>query len=259
MVDSTSGGAPRLGPCSCSGSRPSSPSVRHLHDRRGSESAGRPSRSLRGATRAGERGDGHTGSRRTCARSHLLTQPHAQSGPWGDLARFEWPRLRDDEADSFPAFAGGVTLFVLGFLVYVVLLPDFFDNGAINPEPIMGRWSWATPFGDVPRRHPRPEGVGSAKEGLHARAMIGAVTSFAFGLATYGTMVGMTTITTLVGDHCGPSGPLRNRQRGDRPETRRSLTRGPARKSLRGARADRPSAAASRHLRPLAHPRACIP
>ncbi len=31
--------------------------------------------------------------------------------------------------------AGGVPLFALHFLVYVLPLPDFFDNGAISPEP----------------------------------------------------------------------------------------------------------------------------
>lgn len=97
--------------------------------------------------------------------------------------------------------AGGVTLFVLGFLIYGVLLADFFANDAISPEPIM----WAVTLGQLLSAAFLTiilgwKGVASAKEGFQAGAVIGAVMGLAFGLMMYGTMVGMHTMATLIGD-----------------------------------------------------------
>ena len=97
--------------------------------------------------------------------------------------------------------AGGVTLFVLSFLIYAVLLADFFANDAINPEPIM----WAVTLGQFLSAAFLTiilgwKGVTNAKEGFQAGAIIGAVMGLAFGLMMYGAMVGMHTITTLLGD-----------------------------------------------------------
>ena len=97
--------------------------------------------------------------------------------------------------------AGGITLFVLGFLLYAVLLADFFANDAINPEPIM----WAVTLGQFLSAAFLTiilgwKGVTNAKEGFQAGAIIGAVMGLAYGLMMYGTMVGMHTIATLLGD-----------------------------------------------------------
>ncbi|MCY4647003.1 MAG: hypothetical protein OXE73_09020 [Gammaproteobacteria bacterium] len=97
--------------------------------------------------------------------------------------------------------AGGVTLFVLGYLIYAVLLADFFANDAINPEPIM----WAVTLGQFLSAAFLAiilawKGVANAKEGFQAGAIIGAVMGLAYGLMMYGTMVGMHTIATLLGD-----------------------------------------------------------
>lgn len=97
--------------------------------------------------------------------------------------------------------AGGITLFVLGFLIYGVLLADFFANDAINPEPVM----WAVTLGQLLSAAFLAiilgwKGVANAKEGFQAGAIIGAVMGLAFGLMMYGTMVGMHTIATLIGD-----------------------------------------------------------
>ncbi len=97
--------------------------------------------------------------------------------------------------------AGAVTLFVLGFLIYVVLLADFFANDAINPEPIM----WAVTLGQLLSAAFLTiilgwKGVANAKEGFQAGATIGVVMGLAFGLMMYGTMVGMHTMATLIGD-----------------------------------------------------------
>lgn len=97
--------------------------------------------------------------------------------------------------------AGGVTLFVLGYLIYAVLLADFFANDAINPEPIM----WAVTLGQLLSAAFLTiilgwKGVANAKEGFQAGATIGVVMGLAFGLMMYGTMVGMHTMATLIGD-----------------------------------------------------------
>ena len=97
--------------------------------------------------------------------------------------------------------AGGITLFVLSFLIYAVLLADFFANDAINPEPIM----WAVTLGQLLSAAFLTiilgwKGVANAKEGFQAGATIGVVMGLAFGLMMYGTMVGMHTIATLIGD-----------------------------------------------------------
>lgn len=97
--------------------------------------------------------------------------------------------------------AGGVTLFVLGYLIYAVLLADFFANDAINPEPVM----WAVTLGQFLSAAFLAiilvwKGVANAKEGFQAGAIIGAVMGLAYGLMMYGTMVGMHTIATLLGD-----------------------------------------------------------
>ncbi len=97
--------------------------------------------------------------------------------------------------------AGGVTLFVLGFLIYGLLLADFFANDAVSEQPIM----WAVTLGQLLSAAFLTiilgwKGVGSAKEGFQAGAIIGAVMGLAYGLMMYGTMEGMHTIATLIGD-----------------------------------------------------------
>ncbi len=82
-----------------------------------------------------------------------------------------------------------------------VLLADFFANDAINPEPII----WAVTLGQFLSAALLTiilgwKGVANAKEGFQAGAIIGAVMGLAFGLMMYGTMVGMHTIATLLGD-----------------------------------------------------------
>ena len=97
--------------------------------------------------------------------------------------------------------AGGITLWVLSFVIYGVLLADFFANDAINPEPIM----WAVTLGQLLSAAFLTiilgwKGVANATEGFQAGAIIGAVMGLAFGLMMYGTMVGMHTMATLLGD-----------------------------------------------------------
>ena len=96
---------------------------------------------------------------------------------------------------------GGITLWVLSFLIYGVLLADFFANDAINPEPIM----WAVTLGQLLSAAFLAiilgwKGVANAREGFQAGAIIGAVMGLAFGLMLYGTILGMHTMATLLGD-----------------------------------------------------------
>lgn len=97
--------------------------------------------------------------------------------------------------------AGGVTLFVLGFLIYGVLLADFFANDAVSAEPI---W-WAVTLGQLLSAAFLAvilgwKGVATGKEGFHAGAVVGALMGLAFGLMMYGTMDNVHTMATLIGD-----------------------------------------------------------
>ncbi len=97
--------------------------------------------------------------------------------------------------------AGGITLFMLGGLIYGLLLADLFANDAVSDEPI---W-WAVTLGQLLSAAfltvvLRWKGVSSAKEGFRAGAMIGALTGLAFALMTYGTMDDVHTIATVIVD-----------------------------------------------------------
>ncbi len=97
--------------------------------------------------------------------------------------------------------AGGITLFILGGLIYGLLLADFFANDAVSDQPI---W-WAVTLGQLLSAAFLTvilgwKGVSSAQEGFQAGAIIGALAGLAFALMMYGTTDGMHTIATVIAD-----------------------------------------------------------
>ncbi len=103
--------------------------------------------------------------------------------------------------------AGGVTLFLLGFVFYAVLFADFFANaagssaGAFREEPIL--WSIfvgeATMAGLVTLIFGRWAGIGNFMEGAKSGALIGLFVGVAINFIFYGTTT-LSTITSALTD-----------------------------------------------------------
>ena len=98
--------------------------------------------------------------------------------------------------------AAGATLFVLGFVIYGLVLANFFDHAAMRIEPAMGPLvlghlvlgafvvlvlvGW--------------RGVENAANGFKAGATAGVLMSLAVALTMMGTMDNMFTTATVIGD-----------------------------------------------------------
>ncbi len=97
--------------------------------------------------------------------------------------------------------AGFVALFVLGFVLYGVLLADFFANDAMSAAPnylaIAGGQLAAAGLLALVLSWRAAEGPGDA---FKAGAGVGVLYSLSFGLTMFGTTEGMFTATTVVGD-----------------------------------------------------------
>lgn len=96
--------------------------------------------------------------------------------------------------------AGGVTLFLLGFVFYVLLFGDFFLSSAAKDPPIfpaiiLGELVWgcllAWLFSGL--------GVSSVAEGAKTGALIGVLASIAIGLILYGAY-DLSTLTQRAAD-----------------------------------------------------------
>lgn len=97
--------------------------------------------------------------------------------------------------------AGGVTLFVLGFVIYGVLLADFFANDAMSEAPAY----WAVAAGQLAGGALLAlvlswRAAGGPVEAFKAGAGVGLLFSLSMGLTMFGTTEGMYTVTTVVGD-----------------------------------------------------------
>lgn len=97
--------------------------------------------------------------------------------------------------------AGGVTLFVLGFVIYGVLLVDFFANDAMAEAPVY----WAVAAGQLASGALLAvvlswRAAGGPAEAFKAGASVGLLFSLSMGLTMFGTTEGMYTVTTVVGD-----------------------------------------------------------
>ena len=97
--------------------------------------------------------------------------------------------------------AGGVTLFVLGYVFYGLLLADFFANESMSETPAY----WAIAAGQlaggallaVALSWRAATGPGEA---FKSGALVGVLFSLSMGLTMFGTTEGMYTVATVVGD-----------------------------------------------------------
>ena len=102
---------------------------------------------------------------------------------------------------------GGITLFVLGFLIYGVLLMDFFAantgsaTGALREVPLF----WSLGLGELALAALLTLAIGgwarkaSAADGLKTGAVVGLLLSLAVGLTFYG-VTNMSNLTATLTD-----------------------------------------------------------
>ena len=96
---------------------------------------------------------------------------------------------------------GGIVLYLLGFLVYGLLLRDFFANEVVVAEPIM----WALIVAQFVSAGLLAlvlswKGVGNAQDGFKAGAQVGLLVALAMSLSMFSMTENMYTITTVIGD-----------------------------------------------------------
>lgn len=99
------------------------------------------------------------------------------------------------------AVAGGVALFVLGYVMYGWLLADFFANDAMSETPTY----WAIVAGQLAGGAFLAlvlswRAAGGPGDAFKAGAGVGVLYSLSMGLTMFGTTDGMYTVTTVVGD-----------------------------------------------------------
>ena len=97
--------------------------------------------------------------------------------------------------------AGGVALFVLGFVFYGMLLAEFFANDAVSESPnymaVAGGQLAGGALLALVLSWRAAEGPGDA---FKAGAGVGVLYSLSMSLTAFGTMEGMHTMATVAGD-----------------------------------------------------------
>ncbi len=99
------------------------------------------------------------------------------------------------------SLAGGVALFVLGYVFYGLLLADFFANGTMSEAPnyvalALGQVAGGALLALVLSWR----GAGGPVEAFKAGAGVGVLYSLSMGLSMLGTTDGLVTTTTVIGD-----------------------------------------------------------
>lgn len=97
--------------------------------------------------------------------------------------------------------AGGVALFVLGYVFYGLLLADFFANDLMSEAPnYMALAGGQLAGGALLALVLSWKGAEGPVEAFKAGAGVGVLYSLSMGLTMFGTTEGMNTMTTVVGD-----------------------------------------------------------
>ena len=97
--------------------------------------------------------------------------------------------------------AGGVALFVLGYVFYGLLLADFFANDTMSETPnFMALAAGQLAGGGLLALVLSWRGAEGPVAAFKAGAGVGVLYSLSMGLTMFGTTVGLNTMTTVIGD-----------------------------------------------------------
>lgn len=97
--------------------------------------------------------------------------------------------------------AGGVALFVLGYVFYGLLLVDFFANDAMTETPnYLALAGGQLAGGGLLALVLSWRGAEGPVEAFKAGAGVGVLYSLSMGLTMFGTTEGLNTMTTVIGD-----------------------------------------------------------
>ena len=97
--------------------------------------------------------------------------------------------------------AGGVALFVLGYVFYGLLLADFFANDTMTETPnYLALAGGQLAGGGLLALVLSWRGAEGPVEAFKAGAGVGVLYSLSMGLTMFGTTEGLNTMTTVIGD-----------------------------------------------------------
>ena len=97
--------------------------------------------------------------------------------------------------------AGGVTLFLLGYVFYGLLLADFFANDSMTEAPnYLALAAGQLAGGALLALVLSWRGAGGPVEAFKAGAGVGVLYSLSMGLTMLGTTEGLNTTTMVIGD-----------------------------------------------------------
>ncbi len=106
-----------------------------------------------------------------------------------------------DKKCILATLAGGVALFVLGYVFYGLLLADFFANDTMSETPnYLALAGGQLAGGGLLALVLSWKGAEGPVEAFKAGAGVGVLYSFSMGLTMFGTTEGLNTMTTVIGD-----------------------------------------------------------
>ncbi len=106
-----------------------------------------------------------------------------------------------DKKCILATIAGGVALFVLGYVFYGLLLADFFANDLMSEAPnYMALAGGQLAGGALLALVLSWKGAEGPVEAFKAGAGVGVLYSLSMGLTMFGTTEGLNTMTTVIGD-----------------------------------------------------------
>ncbi len=106
-----------------------------------------------------------------------------------------------DKKCILATLAGGVALFVLGYVFYGLLLVDFFANDFMSEAPnYMALAGGQLAGGGLLALVLSWKGAEGPVDAFKAGAGVGVLYSLSMGLTMFGTTDGLNTMTTVIGD-----------------------------------------------------------